>query len=79
LSTAFWLDKLGISVRLFEAGDRVGGVINTTMKDGFLIEHGPSTLQGRTNILLETIEAAGLKDEILYANENQKNRYILKR
>ena len=49
------------------------------MKDGFLIEHGPSTLQGRTNILLETIEAAGLKDEILYANDNQKNRYILKR
>ena len=79
LSTAFWLDKLGIPVCLFEAGDRVGGVINTTLKEGFLIEHGPSTLQGRTNILLETIEAAGLKDEILYANENQKNRYILKR
>jgi len=54
-------------------------VINTTLKDGFLIEHGPSTLQGPTNILLETIESAGLEDEILYANDNQKNRYILKR
>ena len=79
LATAFWLNKFGIPVRLFEASDRVGGVINTTMKDGFLIEHGPSTLQGRTNELLETIDSAGLKDEILYANEIQKNRYILKR
>ena len=78
LSTAFWLDRLGITVRLFEASDRVGGVINTTLKDGFLIEHGPSTLQGRTNELLETVAAAGLKDELLYANDFQKNRYILK-
>lgn len=78
LSTAFWLDKLGISVRLFEASDRVGGVINTTLKDGFLIEHGPSTLQGRTKELLELINDAGLKNEILYANDLQKNRYILK-
>ncbi|MCH7495548.1 MAG: protoporphyrinogen oxidase [Candidatus Marinimicrobia bacterium] len=79
MSTAFWLDKFGIPVCLFEAGDRVGGVINTTLKDGFLIEHGPSTLQGRTNELLETVDAAGLKDEVLYANDIQKNRYILKR
>ncbi|MCH8289076.1 MAG: protoporphyrinogen oxidase [Candidatus Marinimicrobia bacterium] len=78
LSTAFWLDKFGIAVRLFEADERVGGVINTTLKDGFLIEHGPSTLQGRTNELLETIDAAGLKDEVLYANDIQKYRYILK-
>ena len=41
LSTAFWLDRSGIPVRLFEASDRVGGVINTTRNDGFLIEHGP--------------------------------------
>ena len=78
LSTAFWLDRSGIPVRLFEASDRVGGVINTTLKDGFLIEHGPSTLQGRTNELLETIDAAGLKNEVLYANDIQKNRFILK-
>ena len=78
LSTAFWLDKLGVSVCLFEASDRVGGVINTTLKDGFLIEHGPSTLQGRTKELLELIDDAGLKNEILYANDLQKNRYILK-
>jgi len=78
LSTAFWLDKFGIPISLFEASDRVGGVINTTLKDGFLIEHGPSTLQGRTNELLEMIDASGLKDELLYANDFQKNRYILK-
>lgn len=78
LSTAFWLDKSGIPVSLFEAKDRVGGVINTTLKDGFLIEHGPSTLQGRTDELLEMIEDAGLKNEVLYANDFQKNRYILK-
>ena len=78
MSTAFWLDNFGIPVSLFEADERVGGVINTTLKDGFLIEHGPSTLQGRTNELLETIDAAGLKDEVLYANDIQKYRYILK-
>lgn len=78
LSTAFWLDRSGIPVRLFEASDRVGGVINTTLKDGFLIEHGPSTLQGRTNELLEIIDAAGLNNDVLYANDLQKNRFIMK-
>ncbi len=40
LSTAWYLQKLlpNASVHLFEAGDKVGGVIQTVHTDPFLIE-----------------------------------------
>jgi len=46
LAAAWFLHRKGFAVSVLEAGDRVGGVIDTEAVDGYLIERGPnSTMQ----------------------------------
>ena len=44
LSAAYELHRRGVRFRLFEASDRVGGVILTEHIDGFIIDAGPDAL-----------------------------------
>ena len=44
LAAAYQLRKRGLSPTLFEAGDRLGGSIQTLRRDGYLMEAGPDSL-----------------------------------
>ena len=44
LTAAFYLKRNGVPVTVYEASGRVGGVIQSLRKDGFLAEFGPNTL-----------------------------------
>ena len=44
LSAALELRVRGAHVTVLEAGSRVGGVITTLRRDGFLVEAGPTSL-----------------------------------
>ena len=44
LAAAFELQQRGLSARVFEAGDRPGGVITTECVDGWVIDGGPDAL-----------------------------------
>jgi oxygen-dependent protoporphyrinogen oxidase len=44
LTAAFYLKCQGVSVMVYEAGGRAGGVIQSIRKDGFLAEFGPNTI-----------------------------------
>ena len=44
LTAAFNLQQRGFPVTLYEASDRVGGVIRTVLEDGYLAECGPNTI-----------------------------------
>jgi len=44
LTAAFYLKRQGVPVTVYEAGGRVGGVIQSIRKDGFLAEFGPNTI-----------------------------------
>lgn len=44
LATAYRLQKAGRSVRVFEAGDRVGGRMRTYHRDGYVVDEGTETL-----------------------------------
>ena len=44
LTAAFRLEQQGIPTALFEAADRVGGVIQTVRDGEFLAECGPNTI-----------------------------------
>lgn len=78
LSTAYYLQKKGIDVTVFEKADKAGGVIQTYRQDGFIYENGPSTG------VLGTPEAAELIDELNdlckleIADEAAKFRWIWK-
>ncbi len=78
LSTAYWLSKDGYSVKLLEKSDRPGGSIQTTIQDGYLIEHGPNSGMETNPLIGQLVEELGLQDQMIYANDEANNRYIVK-
>jgi protoporphyrinogen/coproporphyrinogen III oxidase len=79
LTAAHSLRKAGHSVRVFEAGDRVGGIIRSERHHGFLVEFGPQALLEKTPEFAAFIDELGLGEERIYAGESARKRYIVKR
>jgi protoporphyrinogen/coproporphyrinogen III oxidase len=77
LACAYRLKQLSVPVTLFEGEDRVGGLIATVEKDGFLFESGPQSFQG-TEFLLDLIRELGLEAELCEAN-SRSPRFVLRR
>jgi oxygen-dependent protoporphyrinogen oxidase len=67
LACAYRLKQLGLPVVLLEASPRVGGLVGSTRKEGFLFESGPQSFQG-TEPLLELIREVGLEGELQRAD-----------
>jgi oxygen-dependent protoporphyrinogen oxidase len=77
LSAALELRARGAQVTVFEASDRVGGVITTLRRDGFLIEAGPTSLT-TTPALEQLIDLLDLESERVSPNSEAKRRYIVR-
>ena len=67
LACAYRLKQLGLPVILLEASARVGGLVGSVRKDGFLFESGPQSFQG-TEPLLELIREVGIEGELQRAD-----------
>lgn len=71
LTTAYYLQKaakeenLPIDVTLVEATDRIGGQMQTVVKDGFVIERGPDSFLVRKESASRLIREVGLGDELV--------------
>jgi protoporphyrinogen/coproporphyrinogen III oxidase len=78
LTTAFNLAQQGRSVVVYEASDRPGGVIKTTLHEGFLAESGPNSILDTSPRLQEFIRDIGLADQRLDASPTAKTRYIVR-
>jgi protoporphyrinogen/coproporphyrinogen III oxidase len=78
LTLAYYLKKAGKNVLVVEQKKRVGGVINTCEKDGFVYEQGPTTGVLGSDELVDLFDE--LKDfcKLEIANPKAKKRYILK-
>jgi protoporphyrinogen/coproporphyrinogen III oxidase len=76
LACAYRLKKLGMPVTLLEASPRVGGLIETVEKNGFLFESGPQSFQG-TETLLGVIHDLGIDGELRKADPRAP-RYVLR-
>ena len=75
LVCAYALQKAGVEVRVVEASPRPGGVINSTTRDGFLLELGPQSFSGTTQ-LRQLCEDLGISDQIVQAPPHAP-RYVL--
>lgn len=71
---AYFLDKQGYEVSLYEASDRLGGMIHTVDTDYGIVESSANSLVG-TPALFGLAEDVGVKLEEL--NKSSKAKYIL--
>lgn len=78
LTAAFYLKRRGVSVTLYEASDRVGGVIQSIRQDGFLAEFGPNTLLETSPKIGQLVRDAGLQSRRLDPDPKAEARYVVR-
>lgn len=77
--TAAWdLKRRGVPVRLFEADDRVGGVIQSIRREGHLVEFGPNSILETSPLIRELVRSLGLENRLIYSDPAAENRYIVR-
>lgn len=77
LSAALELRARGAQVTVYEASQKVGGVITTLQRDGFLVEAGPTSLNS-TPALEDLIDRLGLASRRVRPGSEAKRRYIVR-
>jgi oxygen-dependent protoporphyrinogen oxidase len=78
LTAAFYLKRHGVPVTVYEAGGRVGGVIQSIRRDGFLAECGPNTLLETSPKIAQLVRDAGLTSRRLDSDPGAEARYVVR-
>lgn len=78
LTAAYSLKQKGLAVTIYEAGPRVGGVIQSTRKSGFLAESGPNTLLETAPQISHLIRELGLETRRLYSHPAAEARFVVR-
>ena len=78
LTAAFRLKQRNIPVTLYEASDRVGGVIQSIRRNGYLAEFGPNSILETSPKITSLIHDLGLDRRMLYSDPGAENRYIVR-
>src|SRR5215467_8913328 len=78
LTAAFYLRRKGIPVVVYEANNRVGGVIQSLRQDGYLAEFGPNTILETSPKITQLIRDAGLESRRLDPNPRAEARYVVR-
>ncbi|MGG3471142.1 protoporphyrinogen oxidase [Neobacillus pocheonensis] len=81
LTSAFYLQKaakelqLPIEIQLVEASHRLGGKMQTVVRDGFTIERGPDSFLARKTSMVRLAKEVGMDDQLVH-NSTGKS-YVL--
>jgi len=78
LSAAYYLNKSGIRPTLLERAPRLGGVIQTGVESGCVLEAGPDGFMAAKPWAMELIKEVGLAGEIIGSNDHSRVTYIIK-
>ena len=78
LTAAFYLQRAGIPVTVFEAGDRVGGAIRSRRENGYLAESGPNTILETSPVITQMVRDAGLEGRRLEPDPISEARYLVR-
>lgn len=68
-----------LDVVLLEAGSRLGGVLKTTQRDGFLIESGADSFISEKPEAIELAKRLGLDSRLIETNEKHRRSFIVRR
>ncbi|HEX4343390.1 MAG TPA: protoporphyrinogen oxidase [Verrucomicrobiae bacterium] len=78
LTAAFYLQRKGIPVTVYEASGRVGGVIQSLRRDGYLAEFGPNTILETSPKIGQLIHDAGLESRKVIPDAKAETRYLVR-
>jgi len=78
LTVAYWLQKNGLDVTLFEKDMRPGGSIRTEKEEGYLIECGPNSTLDIYKEVDDLCNELGIINEKIFTNSGTKNRYVIR-
>ncbi len=78
LSAAYYLSKAGIRPTLIERNARIGGVIQTSVQQGCVLEEGPDGFLGAKPWAMNLIRDLGLADQVIGSNDHSRITYIVK-
>jgi protoporphyrinogen/coproporphyrinogen III oxidase len=79
LTAAYCLKRLGARVVVYEAGDRIGGVVKSVRQDGYLAELGPSSMSSPSAEVATILSELGLSTSQVQSSPAARTRYIVKR
>lgn len=83
LATAYFLkqacaeDELDVQITLLEAGERLGGIIETCHRDGFLLESGPDSFITEKREAYQLCKKIGLGDDLIPTNKENRLSFVL--
>jgi oxygen-dependent protoporphyrinogen oxidase len=67
-----------LELLIFEAGSRLGGIIKTEERDGFLLEQGPDSFITEKPQALELARRLGLESRLIQTNETHRRSFIVR-
>lgn len=68
-----------LEIVLLEAGSRLGGVLKTTQRDGFLLESGADSFISEKPEALQLAKRLGLESRLIETNEEHRRSFIVRR
>ena len=78
LSTANFLSKKTSDFLVLESSNRVGGTINSSKVDGYILENGPNTVLDNNTAIQELLSDLNITEELIYPDLKKiSNRYLL--
>ena len=78
LSAAYYLNKAGIRPTLIDRAGRTGGVIQTSVQHGCVLEAGPDGFMAAKPWAMDLIREVGLADQIIGSNDHSRITYVIK-
>lgn len=79
LTAAFYLNRSGNNVTVYEKNDRAGGCLKSLRKEPYLFEQGALTAVVNHREVRDLFLACGINKEVLYADNQAKKRFILRK
>jgi len=77
LATAYQLASDGVEFTLFESSERLGGIVETVHRNGFIIECGPDSWVTEKPWARELAVELGLEDQVIPSNDQWRRTYVL--
>ena len=78
LTAAFCLKQRGIPVIAAGSVRRVGGVIQSVRRDGYLAEFGPNSILETSPVISDLVRGLGLESRRLYSDPAAEKRYVVR-